>query len=421
MADRFQRLCVIGLGYVGLPTAAVFATNGVEVVGVDIDPARVAAVAAGVAPIVEPGLDVMLREAVASGKLRAQMAVAPADAFIIAVPTPLKNGRIPDLGHLQRAARNLAPVLKSGNLVVLESTSPVGTTEALCEWLAEMRPDLSFPTSAGEGSDILVAYSPERVLPGRALVELRHNDRVIGGVTPACAEAAKSLYGRFLLGTCSMTNARTAELAKLTENAFRDVNIAFANEISSVCEALGIDPWNLIELANRHPRVDVLRPGPGVGGHCIAIDPWFVAHSAPDLTPLIQTARRVNDQKPQEVIERVLEARDGMTRPLVACLGLSYKADVCDLRESPSIAVVRGLQRSIGERLLVVEPHIEALPSELTDSGLTELVSLDEALSVAQIVVLLTDHREFRQLDVKILQRKSVIDTRGIWRHGNLA
>lgn len=421
MADRFQRLCVIGLGYVGLPTAAVFATHGVEVVGVDIDPARVAAVAAGVAPIVEPGLDVMLREAVASGKLRAQMAVAPADAFIIAVPTPLKSGRVPDLSHLQHAARNLAPALKPGNLVVLESTSPVGTTEALCEWLAEMRPDLSFPTSAGEGSDILVAYSPERVLPGRALVELRHNDRVIGGVTPACAEAAKSLYGRFLLGTCSMTNARTAELAKLTENSFRDVNIAFANEISSVCEALGIDPWNLIELANRHPRVDVLRPGPGVGGHCIAIDPWFVAHSAPDLTPLIQTARRVNDQKPHEVIGRVLEARDGMGRAIVACLGLSYKADVCDLRESPSIAVVRGLQRSIDERLLVVEPHIEALPSELTDSGLTELVSLDEALSVAQIVVLLTDHREFRQLDVKRLQRKSVIDTHGIWRCGNLA
>ena len=421
MADRFQRLCVIGLGYVGLPTAAVFATNGVEVVGVDIDPARVAAVAAGVAPIVEPGLDVMLREAVANGMLRAQMDVAPADAFIIAVPTPLKSGRIPDLSHLQRAARNLAPVLKSGNLAVLESTSPVGTTEALCEWLAEMRPDLSFPTSAGEGSDILVAYSPERVLPGRALVELRHNDRVVGGVTPACAEAAKSLYSRFLLGTCSIADARTAELAKLTENAFRDVNIAFANEISSVCDAFGIDPWNLIELVNRHPRVDVLRPGPGVGGHCIAIDPWFVAHSAPNLTPLIQTARRVNDQRPQEVVERVLEARDGMARPLVACLGLSYKADVCDLRESPSIAVVRGLRRSIGERLLVVEPHIEALPSELTDNGLTELVSLDEALSAAQIVVLLTDHREFRQLDAKRLRRKSVIDTRGVWRRGSLA
>ena len=416
MAERVNRLCVIGLGYVGLPTAAAFATNDMEVIGVDVDLDRVATINSGVAPIVEPHLDVMVRGAVASGKLRAQEELAPADAFIIAVPTPLTNGHAPDLSHLQAAARTLAPVLSPGNLVVLESTSPVGTTEALCEWLSALRPDLSFPNSKGEGSDIRVAYSPERVLPGRIIVELLQNDRVIGGVTPACAAAAKALYEVFLQGTCSITNARTAELAKLTENAYRDVNIAFANEVSSVCEFLDVDPWELIELTNRHPRVDVLRPGPGVGGHCIAIDPWFLVHSAPDLTPLIGTARRVNDDKPRKVIERVLAAAADMVKPTVACPGLSYKADVGDLRESPSIEVVRGLQQSIAGRLLVVEPHIGVLPAQLAQSNETMLVSLDEALLPAQIVVLLTDHQEFRNVDEGNLEDKLVIDTRGIWR-----
>ena len=416
MAERVNRLCVIGLGYVGLPTAAAFATNDMEVIGVDVDLDRVATINSGVAPIVEPHLDVMVRGAVASGKLRAQEELTPADAFIIAVPTPLTDGHAPDLSHLQAAARTLAPVLRSGNLVVLESTSPVGTTEALCEWLSALRPDLTFPNSKGEGSDIRVAYSPERVLPGRIIVELLQNDRVIGGVTPACAAAAKALYEVFLQGTCSITNARTAELAKLTENAYRDVNIAFANEVSSVCEFLDVDPWELIDLTNRHPRVDVLRPGPGVGGHCIAIDPWFLVHSAPDLTPLIGTARRVNDDKPRKVIERVLAAAADMVKPTVACLGLSYKADVGDLRESPSIEVVRGLQQSIAGRLLVVEPHIDVLPAQLAQSNETMLVSLDEALVPAQIVVLLTDHQEFRNVDEGNLEDKLVIDTRGIWR-----
>ena len=416
MAERFNRLCVIGLGYVGLPTAAAFATNNIEVIGVDTDPDRVATINTGVAPIVEPHLDVMVRGAVVSGKLRAQEELAPADAFIIAVPTPLKDGHAPDLSHLQAAARSLSPVLRSGNLVVLESTSPVGTTEALCEWLWALRPDLSFPNAKGEGSDIRVAYSPERILPGRIIVELLQNDRVVGGVTPACAAAAKALYEVFLQGTCSITNARTAELAKLTENAYRDVNIAFANEISSVCEFLGVDPWELIDLTNRHPRVDVLRPGPGVGGHCIAVDPWFLVHSAPDLTPLIGTARRVNDNKPRKVIERVLSEGAVLTQADIACLGLSYKADVGDLRESPSIEVVRGLQQSVAGRLLVVEPHIDVLPPELRQSNRTMLVSLDEALMSAEIVVLLTDHQEFRHIDRSQLKDKSIIDTRGIWR-----
>ena len=416
MAERFKRLCVIGLGYVGLPTAAVFAMNDIEVIGVDIDADRVAAINSGVAPIVEPHLDAMVRDAVGSGKLRAQGEPAPADAFIVAVPTPLKEGHAPDISHLQTAAENMAPVLEAGDLVVLESASPVGTTETLCDWLSDLRPDLSFPNSNREGSDIRVAYSPERVLPGRIVEELLQNDRVIGGVTGACSAAAKALYEIFFQGTCSITNARTAELAKLTENAYRDVNIAFANEISSVCEALDVDPWELIELTNRHPRVDVLRPGPGVGGHCVAVDPWFLVHAAPYLTPLICTARRVNDDRPREVIERVLSAAVGLTQPDIACLGLSYKADVADLRESPSIAVVRGLQQAAAGRVLVVEPHIEVLPAELADRDRTVLVSLDEALKSAVIVVLLTDHREFRDIDRSRLKDKSIVDTRGAWR-----
>lgn len=416
MAKRFERLCVIGLGYVGLPAAAAFATNDIEVIGVDVDAERVASINNGVAPMAEPFLDIMLRSAVASGKLRAQRETAPADAFIVAVPTPLTDGRAPDLSHLKAAAKSLAPALEAGNLVVLESTSPVGTTEALCQWLADLRPDLSFPDSNGEGSDIRVAYSPERVLPGHIVVELLQNDRVVGGVTPACAAAAKALYEIFLQGTCSITNARTAELAKLTENAYRDVNIAFANEISSVCAFHGVDPWDLIELANRHPRVDVLRPGPGVGGHCIAVDPWFLVHAAPDLTPLIGTARRVNDEKPRKVVQRVLSVAAGMVQPDIACLGLSYKADVGDLRESPSIAVVRGLQQAIAGRLLVVEPHIDALPAELARSNGTVLTSLDEALASAEIVVLLTEHHAFRRVDRRKLANKAIVDTRGIWR-----
>ena len=416
MAERFKRLCVIGLGYVGLPTAAVFATNNIEVIGVDIDADRVAAINSGVAPMVEPHLDTMVRDAVGSGKLRAQGEPAPADAFIVAVPTPLKEGHAPDISHLQTAAESMAPVLKAGDLVVLESTSPVGTTETLCDWLSDLRPDLSFPNSNGEGSNIHVSYSPERVSPGIIIEELLLNDRVIGGVTPACAAAAKALYEVFVQGTFSITNARTAELAKLTENAYRDVNIAFANEISSVCEALDVDPWELIELANRHPRVDVLRPGPGVGGHCVAVDPWFLVHAAPYLTPLICTARRVNDDRPREVIERVLSAAAGLAQPAIACLGLSYKADVGDLRESPSIAVVRGLQQAAEGQLLVVEPHVEVLPAELADGDRTVLVSLDEALKSAEIVVLLTDHREFRDIDRSQLKDKSIVDTRGAWR-----
>ena len=414
MVKQVRQLCVIGLGYVGLPTAAVFATNGVEVVGVDIDSERVTLINSGVTPIAEPHLDALVQGAVARGTLRAQDHLTAADAFIIAVPTPLEGGNSPDLRHLRDVAASLALVLEPGNLVVLESTSPVGTTETLCEWLAEARPDLTFPNATGEHSDIRIAYSPERVLPGRIIVELLNNDRVVGGVTPACAAAA-ALYRTFLRGKCTITTVRSAELAKLTENAYRDVNIAFANEIALVCETLGVNPWELIDLANHHPRVNVLRPGPGVGGHCIAVDPWFIVHTLPNLTPLIRAARQVNDDKPRKVVDRVLAVCGGTETPTIACLGLSYKADVSDLRESPSIFVVRGLQESISGRLLVVDPHVDSLPQELVDGGRTELVELEEALRVADVVVLLTDHRQFREIDPQQLVDKLAIDTRGVW------
>ena len=410
-----RRVCVVGLGYVGLPTAAVLASRGIEVLGVDVDLSRVQTVNEGSTPIAEPDLASMVRDAVASGRLRAETRVTPSDAFIIAVPTPFKGDHEPDLKHLRDAAASIAGVLVPGNLVVLESTSPVGTTEALCQWLAEARPDLSLPHAAGHGSDIRVAYSPERVLPGRILEELVANDRIIGGVTTTCSEAAQALYRCFVRGECSVTAARTAELVKLTENAYRDVNIAFANEISLVCDVHDIDPWELIDLANRHPRVDVLRPGPGVGGHCIAVDPWFVVHSAPGSTPLIRTARQVNEARPESIVEGVLSACEGLERPDIACLGLAYKADVADLRESPAIEVVERLWDVVQSRLLVVEPHIASLPERLVRERI-ELGNLDDALSAAPVVVLLTDHREFHSVDVRQLDGKRLVDSRGMWR-----
>ena len=415
MTEDMGRVCVVGLGYVGVPTAAVLAGHGMEVIGVDIDRERVGTINSGASPFDEPGLDSLVAEVVASGALSARGEPAPADAFVIAVPTPIREDRSPDLSYVRAAVDNLAPVLGKGNLVVLESTCPVGTTERVCEWLASSRPDLTFPHSAGEASDIRVAYCAERILPGNALEELVANDRIIGGVSPACAEAAKSLYEVFVEGACHVTTVRTAELAKLAENAFRDVNVAFANEISLVCSALGIDPWKLIALANRHPRVEILNPGPGVGGHCIPVDPWFIADAAPHLTPLIQAARQVNDGMPKVVADRVIAECEGLDAPVVTCLGLAYKADAADLRESPAIEVVRDLQERINGRILVVEPFVSELPDEVADDRSTELVGLDEGLKAANVVVLLTDHSVFAGISLESLASKSVVDSRGLW------
>ncbi|NQV55804.1 MAG: UDP-N-acetyl-D-mannosamine dehydrogenase [Rhodospirillales bacterium] len=415
MSDNFEHISVIGLGYVGLPTAAIIATNGIRVTGIDTNLKTVETINRGKAPIVEPDLDELIERAVTAGSLKARSTPEAADAFIIAVPTPLVGEREPDLKYLRKAAEDLAPVLEKGNLIILESTSPVGTTRNLAEWLSKMRSDLSFPDSKLDDPDINIAYSPERVLPGRILIELMANDRVIGGLTPTCSRRAVSMYKRFVNGECLITDAKTAELVKLAENAYRDTNIAFANELSLICEAVGVDVWEAVELANRHPRVNILRPGPGVGGHCIAVDPWFIVNSVPDKTELIQAARRVNDGKPLHIARNValaLKADD--TRPIV-CLGLAYKADIDDLRESPAIDVVAELAKLTSRQILIVEPHIDVLPTELEDIDQLKLSELAAALQEAGTVVLLTDHSAFKDIDATQLTGKKIFDTRGYW------
>lgn len=422
MSSHKSKVSVVGLGYIGLPTAAVLASAGHEVVGVDVNPHVVQVVNRGEVHIVEPDLDGLVRGAVLSGRLRAVHAAEPADTFIIAVPTPFKNGHQPDLTYVEEAVRTIAPHLRSGNLIILESTSPVGTTEKLAGWLAAARPDLAFPTGTESTPDINLAYCPERVLPGSIVSELVKNDRVLGGLTPRCAERARHLYESFVRGKCIETDARTAEMTKLTENAFRDVNIAFANELSLICDELDIDVWELIALANRHPRVRILNPGPGVGGHCIAVDPWFIVDSAPDSARLIRTARQVNDSKPAWVIAKTVEAavaaRQLLGRDIViACLGLAFKANIDDLRESPALEIVERLAgQQSGNRLLVVEPYVDELPPALAAHAHLELVDLDVALSAADILVLLVDHVQFMSIDRGAIVNKVVIDTRGAWR-----
>ena len=408
-------VCVLGLGYVGLPTAAIIANRGITVTGVDTRQTVVDTIANGETPIVEPGLDVLVKSAITSGYLKTELKPVPADVFILAVPTPFKDANVPDLSYLESAIASIAPVLCPGNLVILESTSPVGTTEKIAAWITSHRPNLTSPNTPQE-PNVYIAHSPERVLPGRVLIELVDNDRVIGGLTSACAEKAAEFYKLFVQGTCHITSARTAELVKLAENAYRDTNIAFANEMSLVCEDLGVDVWEMRDLANRHPRVDILLPGPGVGGHCIAVDPWFIVDSARDSTPLLQAARHVNDFKPQRVTETILsEVKHGSTRA-ICCLGLSYKADIDDLRESPSIDIVDMVSRRFDGPLFVVEPHIEVLPKHLQGSANLTLTGLRDGLEHSDIVVLLTDHKEFRNLPADALKGKRVIDTRGVWR-----
>ncbi|CAJ0882190.1 UDP-N-acetyl-D-mannosamine dehydrogenase [Ralstonia sp. LMG 32965] len=409
-----RSVSMIGLGYIGLPTATVIASRGIKVYGVDVHQHVVDTINRGEIHIIEPDLDLLVHQVVKEGFLSATTAPQPADAFMIAVPTPFKNDHEPDLAYVEAAARSIAPVLAAGNLVVLESTSPVGATEQLSAWLAEARPDLKFPHQAGEEADVHLAYCPERVLPGHILRELISNDRIIGGMTAKGADLAAQLYGTFVEGERLKTDARTAEMAKLTENAFRDVNIAFANELSLICDRLKINVWELIRLANHHPRVNILQPGPGVGGHCIAVDPWFIVDSAPAEARLIRTAREVNDGKPGYVVNKVKDAARGLTAPVIACLGLAFKANIDDLRESPSVEIVRRLAADgIGE-ILAVEPHVEALPASL--SGKVELADAATALERADIVVLLVDHDQFKAIPWGALQGKSIIDTRGIVR-----
>ena len=421
---NFKTISIIGLGYIGLPTAAVFASRRIEVIGVDVNQETVDTINRGEIHIVEPDLEMVVRAAVAQGYLRATTQPKPADVFLIAVPTPFKsdhNGdHEPDLSYIESSSKSIATVLKKGDLVILESTSPVGTTEQMAGWLATARPDLSFPQTHGAASDIRVAYCPERVLPGHVLRELVQNDRVIGGMTPKCSEAAVRLYKTFVQGKCVVTNARTAEMCKLTENSFRDVNIAFANELSIICDRLDINVWELIKLANRHPRVNILQPGPGVGGHCIAVDPWFIVSQTPVEARLIRTAREVNEAKPEWVIDKVklavsdyLQANPGKTARdvIIACFGLAFKPDIDDLRESPALSITLSIAAAHPGPIWVVEPNIVELPTLLVE--LATLKPIDETLANATINVLLVDHRQFKQLEDIPLGK--VLDFKGIW------
>jgi UDP-N-acetyl-D-mannosaminuronic acid dehydrogenase len=411
-----KRVSVFGLGYVGLPVSAAFASRGFEVIGVDIAPAIVDVINQGRVHIAEPDLDMLVQAAVAGGKLRATIKPEPADVYIIAVPTPFMEAKRPDLRHVEKATAMIAPLLKKGDLIVLESTSPVGTTEQICAWIRERRRDLVLPDPNREKCDIYIAHCPERVLPGNILRELVDNDRIVGGISPGCAAAAAQLYQAFVKGEMYLTNARTAEFAKLVENAYRDVNIAFANELSAICERLKVNVWELIELANRHPRVNILKPGPGVGGHCIAVDPWFIIAGAPEDAKLIRVAREVNDAKPRMILNKVKAAASRLRQPVIACLGLSYKADIDDLRESPALHIVEWLAQEKVGKLLIVEPNIHRLPESLTKTSHVRHVELEYALKAADIIVLLVDHRQFRRVDREILNAKIVIDTRGLWR-----
>ncbi|MCG7498511.1 UDP-N-acetyl-D-mannosamine dehydrogenase [Vibrio sp. Of7-15] len=409
-----NKVSVIGLGYIGLPTAAVIASRGIDVIGVDVNQHAVDTINAGNIHIVEPDLDIAVRSAVTVGKLKATTTPEAADVFMVAVPTPFKgDNHQPDLSYIEAAAKAIAPVLEKGNLVILESTSPVGATEQLAHWLQEAREDLTFPQTKGDAADINVAHCPERVLPGYVMQELISNDRVIGGLSARCSQKAADLYKTFVRGECITTNARTAEMAKLTENSFRDVNIAFANELSVICEKLKINVWELIKLSNRHPRVNILNPGPGVGGHCIAVDPWFIVDSCPEEAKIIKQARLINDAKPYHVIDQITDAADEFKRPVIACLGLAFKADIDDLRESPALQIVNELANRATGQLLAVEPNVHSLPKELVLAGV-EQVSLETALEKANIIVVLVDHKEFKSADKTQFAKKVVIDTRGI-------
>ncbi|MFN3863716.1 MAG: UDP-N-acetyl-D-mannosamine dehydrogenase [Erythrobacter sp.] len=411
-----HQVAVIGLGYIGLPTAALLASYGWNVCGVDICERVVETVNAGGVHIEERDLDKLVHAAITAKTLIASTQVPTASFYMIAVPTPLGAGHAPDISYVEAAARAIAPKLLPGACVIVESTSPVGTTERVAAILSELRPDLVVPhDGSSQEADIALAYCPERVLPGRIVTELVHNDRVIGGVTPACAERAAALYTSFVKGACLTTTARVAETVKLVENSFRDVNIAFANELSMIADVIGVDVWEVIHLANRHPRVNILQPGPGVGGHCIAVDPWFLVAGAPEAARLVRTAREVNDYKAVHTEARIRALLEAAPEGKVALLGLAFKPDIDDFRESPALEIAEALAHTHGNRILVVEPFTDRIPAALANTG-AQLVTLDAALRAAEIVVVLVDHTAFKQLGSDDLAGKLVFDTRGMLR-----
>jgi UDP-N-acetyl-D-mannosaminuronic acid dehydrogenase len=414
VSDAELKVVVLGLGYIGLPTAAVIARTGARVLGIDVTPSVVETVNSGKVHIEEVDLDGLVSGVVARGTLRASLQIEPADVFVIAVPTPFAENHAPNIGYVLKAATTIATVLKAGDTIILESTSPVGTTEQVRDLLAQLRPDLKIPGKTGDQADVAIAYCPERVLPGRILAELIDNDRVIGGITPRCARKALQFYRRFVRGTCVTTTSRAAEMTKLTENAFRDVNIAFANELSLIADTMGVDVWEVIRLANRHPRVNILQPGPGVGGHCIAVDPWFLVHADRDNTSLIRTAREVNDGKTDHVIAQASAMIEALPGAPVACLGLAFKANIDDFRESPALKVAAALAERFGNRVQIVEPYATVLPKEFARTG-ARLIDIDTAIERCPVMIVLVDHDVFKSVPVEERSNKRVLDTRGIW------
>ncbi|GAB4477441.1 MAG: nucleotide sugar dehydrogenase [Anaerolineales bacterium] len=399
---KFQKICVLGLGYIGLPTASTFATHGVQVVGVDVNPQVVHTLRNGGLHIQEPGLRTLVQAALRSGNLVIQEQPSEAEAFIIAVPTPFRENKLADLRAVEAAAQAIVPFLRKGNLVVLESTSPPLTTVGKVAPLLET-------SGLKSGEDFYLAYVPERVLPGSILRELIENDRVIGGINRPSAEAARDLYNLFVRGEILLTDATTAEMVKLMENTYRDVNIAVANEFARLAERFGINVWEAIELANRHPRVNILRPGPGVGGHCISVDPWFLVEAAPDLAHLIRTARQVNDGQPQHVVELVQQAFGELSGLRIAALGLAYKADVDDLRESPAIEICHLLQQA-GADVVAFEPYRQESQVEEVPLG----TDLSQVLQGADLLAVLVAHRPFRNLSAanagRMMRRRLALD-----------
>lgn len=394
-----SKVNVYGLGYIGLPTASLLATKGYEVLGVDISKKVVNTINQGEVHIVEPGLDALVRSAINSKKLHAALSPKPADVHIITVPTPFKADHQPDLDFIEAATKSVCTVLKAGDLVILESTSPVGATELVNTIIRRTHPDLN---------PIYVAYSPERVIPGQVLRELVENDRVVGGIDVVSTEKAVEFYQSFVGGAVVTTDARTAEMCKLTENAFRDINIAFANELSLICDQLKINVWELIRLANHHPRVNILQPGPGVGGHCIAVDPWFIVSAAKEQAKLIRLAREVNDEKPAWVVSQLEMAAKQFKNPVIACMGVTFKADIDDLRESPALRIAERLKQNKFGEIIVCEPNVEEL------NGF-ELVSCEVAMQRADILLFLVDHQLFKAIPKESLLGKCFIDTKGIF------
>jgi nucleotide sugar dehydrogenase len=393
-------ICVVGLGYIGLPTAALLANNGYNVHGVDVVQSTVDTINQGKIHIVEPGLEDFVKKAVDNGKLKADIRPTKSDVFIVAVPTPFREDFVPNLDYVISACKSIAPFVKSGDIVVLESTSPVGTTEKIGEILKGSGVNIS---------EIFIAHCPERVLPGKILHELVQNDRIVGGLTLEATRKTADFYKTFVKGEILQTDARTAEMAKLTENSFRDVNIAFANELSILCDKFGINVWELISLANRHPRVNILSPGCGVGGHCIAVDPWFIVHAGGNDAKLIKTAREVNSYKMQWVVEKIKNAAlkfelESGKKPKIACMGLAFKPDIDDLRESPAVLVARDLIQA-GFDILAVEPNIKSHKD-------FEIINYKKAIDIADIVVFLVAHKEFKALKIQ----KQFLDFCGIFK-----